>query len=133
MALGAQKRTVLQMIFRRGLLTAGTGLAIGLPIAYLLARLLASLIYGVAATDAATFVGIPLTLIAATTLAIYLPARRAMKIDPIVALGTSRRSPKKPAAPTKDESNTLDSAASLDESKRLPRQSESTFAYEGCS
>ncbi len=86
MALGAEKQTVLQMIFRRGLLTAGTGLAIGLPLAYLLARLMASLVYGVTATDAATFIGIPVTLIAATTLAIYLPARRAMKIDPIVAL-----------------------------------------------
>jgi putative ABC transport system permease protein len=86
MALGAQRQTVLQMIFRRGLLTAGTGLAIGLPLAYLLARLMASLVYGVTTTDAATFVGIPLILIASTTLAIYLPARRAMKIDPIVAL-----------------------------------------------
>jgi putative ABC transport system permease protein len=61
-------------------------LAVGLPLAYLLARLMASLIYGVTTTDAATFVGIPLILIASTTLAIYLPARRAMKIDPIVAL-----------------------------------------------
>jgi putative ABC transport system permease protein len=86
MALGAQRQTVLQMIFRRGLLTAGTGLAIGLPLAYLLARLMASLVYGVTTTDAATFVGIPLILIASTTLVIYLPARRAMKIDPIVAL-----------------------------------------------
>lgn len=86
MALGAQRQTVLQMIFRRGLLTAGTGLAIGLPLAYLLARLMASLVYGVTTTDAATFVGIPLILIASTTLAIYLPARRAMKIDPVVAL-----------------------------------------------
>ncbi len=86
MALGARKQTVLQMIFGRGLLTAGVGLAIGLPAAYLLARLLASLIYGVSATDAATFAGIPLILIASTALAIYLPARRAMKIDPIVAL-----------------------------------------------
>jgi putative ABC transport system permease protein len=86
MALGAERQTVLQMIFRRGLRTAGTGLAIGLPLAYLLSRLLASLIYGVTATDPATFVGIPLVLIASTTLAIYLPARRAMKINPIVAL-----------------------------------------------
>jgi len=48
--------------------------------------LLASLIYGVTATDPATFIGIPLALIAAVGLAIYLPARRAMNIDPIVAL-----------------------------------------------
>ncbi len=86
MALGARRQTVLQMIFGRGLLTTGVGLAIGLPLAYFLARLLASLVYGVSATDAATFIGIPLILIASTALAIYLPARRAMGIDPIVAL-----------------------------------------------
>ena len=86
MALGAQRQAVLRMIFRRGLLTAGTGLAIGLLFAYFLARLMASLIYGITPTDAATFVGIPLILLASTALAIYLPARRAMKIDPIVAL-----------------------------------------------
>jgi len=54
--------------------------------AYGFARLMASLIYGVTASDPVTFVGIPLTLIATAALAIYLPARRAMKIDPIVAL-----------------------------------------------
>jgi ABC-type antimicrobial peptide transport system permease subunit len=59
---------------------------VGLPIAYALARLMASLIYGVTATDPATFVGIPLALIGAAALAIYVPARRAMKIDPILAL-----------------------------------------------
>ncbi len=53
---------------------------------YGFARLIASLVYGVSATDPVTFVGIPLALLAATALAIYVPARRAMKIDPIVAL-----------------------------------------------
>jgi len=85
-ALGAPRGSILGAIFRRGLLVTGAGLAVGLPVAYLLARLLASLIYGVTATDPATFIGIPLALIAAAGLAIYLPARRAMKIDPIVAL-----------------------------------------------
>ena len=86
MALGAPRGSILKAIFRRGLLVTGAGLAAGLPVAYALARLLASLIYGVKATDPATFIGIPLALIAAAVLAIYLPARRAMKIDPIVAL-----------------------------------------------
>ncbi len=86
MALGAPQGNVLQMIFRRGLLTAVAGLLAGLPLAYAFARLMASLIYGVTATDPTTFVGIPLVLIAAAALAIYVPARRAMKIDPIVAL-----------------------------------------------
>ena len=86
MALGALPANVLQAIFRRGLLTAGLGLAIGLPIAYFLARLMASLIYGVSAGDATTFIAIPLALLAAAALAIYIPARRATKIDPVFAL-----------------------------------------------
>jgi len=85
-ALGASRGSILGAVFRRGLLVTGAGLAVGLPVAYGLARLLASLIFGVTATDAATFLGIPVALIAAAALAIYLPARRAIKIDPIVAL-----------------------------------------------
>jgi putative ABC transport system permease protein len=85
-ALGASGGSILRAVFRRGLLVTGVGLAVGLPVAYALARLLASLIFGVTATDPATFIGIPLALVAAAGLAIYLPARRAMKIDPIVAL-----------------------------------------------
>jgi putative ABC transport system permease protein len=86
MAMGASRGSVLAAIFRRGMLVTAAGLAVGLPVAYALARLLASLIYGVTATDPATFIGIPLALIAAVCLAIYVPARRAMNIDPIVAL-----------------------------------------------
>jgi putative ABC transport system permease protein len=84
--LGAERQTVLGMIFGRGMTTIGAGLAVGLPAAWAVARLMASLIYGVTANDAATFVAIPLALVAAAALAIYIPARRAMKIDPIVAL-----------------------------------------------
>jgi len=86
MALGSPRATVFGMLFRRGLLTAGAGLIAGLPIAYLFARLLASLIYGVDAADTATFTGIPAALVAAAAMAIYVPACRAMRIDPIVAL-----------------------------------------------
>ena len=86
MALGAQRDNVLRMVFRRGIATIVAGLAAGLPLAYALARLLASLIFGVKATDLPTFIGIPLALVAAAALAIYVPARRAMRIDPIVAL-----------------------------------------------
>ncbi len=86
MALGAQQANVLGMVFRHGLTVTGVGLAVGLVLAFGFARLIASLVYGVSATDPATFVGIPLSLLAATALAIYVPARRAMKIDPIVAL-----------------------------------------------
>ena len=86
MALGASRPGVLGMIFRRGLVTVGGGMAVGLAAAYAVARLLALLIFGVPATDAVTFLGIPLVLAAAAALAIYIPARRATGIDPIVAL-----------------------------------------------
>jgi putative ABC transport system permease protein len=86
MALGAPRENVLGMVFRRGMLTAATGLAAGLAAAFALAKLMASLVWGVTATDPATFIGIALALVAAAALAIYIPARRAMHIDPIVAL-----------------------------------------------
>jgi putative ABC transport system permease protein len=87
MALGSPRGNVLAMVFRRGLITTFIGLGAGIPVAYVLAtKLVASLIVGVTASDPITFVGIPLTLIATAVLAIYIPARRAMRIDPIVAL-----------------------------------------------
>jgi putative ABC transport system permease protein len=86
MALGAPRLLVLRNVFRRGMVTALAGLAVGLPIGYWLALVTQSLIYGVTARDSGTFVGIPLILLAATGLAILVPARRAMRIDPIVAL-----------------------------------------------
>jgi len=86
MALGAPRILVLRAIFRRGMLTALAGLAVGLPIGYGFALLTQSLIYGVTAKDPITFIGIPLILLAATAVAILVPARRAMSIDPIVAL-----------------------------------------------
>ena len=86
MALGAPRGHVLGAIFRRGMITALAGLAVGLPAAYWLSLLTQSLIYGVTAKDPLTFVGIPLLLLAATAAAILIPARRAMRIDPIVAL-----------------------------------------------
>ena len=85
-ALGASQGSVLSAIFRRGLLVTAAGLAVGLPIAYALARLMASLVFGVATYDPITFIGIPLTLLGAASLATYLPAWRATRIDPIVAL-----------------------------------------------
>jgi putative ABC transport system permease protein len=86
MALGAARQDVLGMIFRRGMTTVAAGLGVGLPLAWAFARLMSSLVFGVTASDPATFVGIPLALVAAAALAIYVPARRAMLIDPIMAL-----------------------------------------------
>lgn len=86
MAIGAQRYDVLAMIFRRGMLKIAFGLAIGLPLAWSLSRFLASVIYGVPASDKATFLAVPFALVFAAALAICIPARRAMKIEPIVAL-----------------------------------------------
>jgi putative ABC transport system permease protein len=86
MALGAERQSVLGMIFRRGMTTIAAGLILGLPIAWAFARLMASLIYGVTANDAVSFTAIPLALILAAAMAIYIPARRATRIDPIIAL-----------------------------------------------
>ena len=86
MALGAPRDYVLAMVFRRGLLTTAAGLAAGLAAAYGLAILMENLIMGVSAADPLTFIGVPLALLASATLAIFIPARRAMSIDPIVAL-----------------------------------------------
>ena len=86
LALGAARSNVLTMVFRRGMVTIGAGLAVGLPMAFGFARLMASLVFGVTANDPVTFVSIPLALILAAALAIWVPARRAMRIDPIVAL-----------------------------------------------
>ncbi|MGB7759009.1 MAG: ABC transporter permease [Bryobacteraceae bacterium] len=85
-ALGASRPSVLGMVFRRGMVTVIGGLAVGLIAAYAMARLLALLIFGVPASDLATFLGIPLVLLAAAALAIYIPARRATGIDPMTAL-----------------------------------------------
>jgi putative ABC transport system permease protein len=85
-ALGAERSPVLSLIFRRGMITALAGLAVGIVLAYGLASLMRSLVWGVTAGDPATFIGIPLVLIAAAALAIFIPAHRATRIDPLVAL-----------------------------------------------
>ncbi|MDD5544088.1 MAG: ABC transporter permease [Acidobacteriia bacterium] len=86
LALGAEPNQVLQWITRRGILLVGTGLTIGFAIAFMLARLLASLIFGVSATDPLVFVGFSLVLGAVGLLACFIPARRATRVDPMVAL-----------------------------------------------
>jgi putative ABC transport system permease protein len=86
MALGAPRDSVLGLVLRRGMLTTCMGLVVGLGLAYGLAMLLQHLIQGVGASDAVTFAGIPLMLLASAAIAILIPARRAMQIDPIVAL-----------------------------------------------
>jgi predicted permease len=86
MALGARSVDVLSMIVRQGMKLVGIGLGIGLTGAIALTHLMASLLYGISPTDPLTFVAISLLLSAVALLACYLPARRATKVDPSVAL-----------------------------------------------
>jgi putative ABC transport system permease protein len=85
-AIGAQPRQVLVLILRQGLLLTIVGVVIGLLAAVALTRLLSGLLFGVAAVDPPTFASISILLIAVSLVACYLPARRAMKIDPLLAL-----------------------------------------------
>jgi putative ABC transport system permease protein len=86
MALGAQMSDVLSLVVRRGLMLAGGGVALGLLAALALTRLISSLLFNVSATDPLTFVAIALLLGFVAFLACWIPARRATKVDPLIAL-----------------------------------------------
>jgi predicted permease len=86
MALGAQPRDVLRLVARRGLALTLAGIGIGLAAAVALTRLMSSLLFGVTPTDAVTFAAVAALLAAVALLASYLPARRATRVDPLVAL-----------------------------------------------
>jgi len=86
MSLGAQQGTIKKMIVRRGMVLAMIGVAIGLVAAVPLTRVTSSFLFNVSATDPATFVGISALIAGVTFLASYIPARRAAKVDPLVAL-----------------------------------------------
>lgn len=86
LAMGAQPRDVLRLVISRGILITAVGLLTGLPVAWGLAQLMASLIYGVSAGDLTTFVFITLLMGAITLVACYVPTRKAMSVDPIIAL-----------------------------------------------
>jgi predicted permease len=86
MALGAKSPEILQLILRQGLVLGVVGVAIGLAAALAATRLLSIVLYGISATDAITFLGISLFLLLVSLLASYIPARRATRVDPLVAL-----------------------------------------------
>jgi predicted permease len=86
LALGATRGTILQMILRQGLELAITGAALGLVGALIVSHLMAGLLYGVSPTDPLTFIGVTLVLTAAALAASYIPAMRAMRVDPLMAL-----------------------------------------------
>ena len=86
LTLGAQSRNILRMVLRQGLGLAIAGAAVGLVCALIVSHLMAGLLYGVRPTDPLTFAGVALLLIGVALLACYIPARRAIRVDPLVAL-----------------------------------------------
>jgi ABC-type antimicrobial peptide transport system permease subunit len=86
MALGAEITDVLGLVLRQGLVTAGVGIVVGVLASFELTHAVASLLFGVSSTDPVTFAGVAAMLLLAALMACYIPARRATKVDPMVAL-----------------------------------------------
>jgi ABC-type antimicrobial peptide transport system permease subunit len=86
MALGANRTDVLKLITRQGMRLAAVGLVLGFLLALALAQVLSSLLIGISGYDVTTFVVVPTLLTAVALVACYLPARRATKVDPLIAL-----------------------------------------------
>jgi putative ABC transport system permease protein len=86
LAIGANARNILALILGRGMALVGVGMAVGLIGAFALTRFLASMLYGVGANDPLTYVAVAAILCGVAFLASYIPARRAMRVDPMVAL-----------------------------------------------
>jgi putative ABC transport system permease protein len=86
MAMGAARGAVLRMVIGQGMTLAGMGLGIGLAVAFAITRLMASLLFGVSASDPPTFLGVIVILAGSALLACWLPALRATRVDPMVAL-----------------------------------------------
>jgi predicted permease len=86
LALGAQSRNILRMVLRQGLRLAIAGTAVGIVSALIVSHLMAGVLYGVKPTDPVTFMGVAVVFIAVALLACYVPARRAIRVDPLAAL-----------------------------------------------
>jgi ABC-type antimicrobial peptide transport system permease subunit len=86
MTLGAEPRDVFGLVLRQGAILAFFGIVIGLAASFALTRALSSTLFGVSATDPLTFAAVAILLLFVALFACYIPARRAMRVDPIVAL-----------------------------------------------
>jgi putative ABC transport system permease protein len=86
LALGARPASMAQSVVSQGVRHAAAGIALGLPAAFLLSRVMSSMVFGITTRDPLTFVALPILVVAVTSLACYLPARRAARVDPVVAI-----------------------------------------------
>jgi putative ABC transport system permease protein len=86
MALGARRRDIVKMVVKQGVALAAGGVGMGILASVLLTRLMAALLYGVSATDLVTFVAISVLLTLVAVVASFIPARRATRVDPMIAL-----------------------------------------------
>ncbi|HET9530565.1 MAG TPA: ABC transporter permease [Blastocatellia bacterium] len=86
MALGARVSDVVMMVLKQGIMLTSIGIALGLGAAFVLTRLMTGLLYGVSSTDLVTFVGVVVFLVVIALLACYIPARRAARVEPVLAL-----------------------------------------------
>jgi putative ABC transport system permease protein len=86
MALGADRKQIMRLVVGRGLVVGIVGIGIGVPAAFAVTRLMRNLLFGITAFDPVVFVGVPLLLLLIAALASYVPARKAMRVDPMVAL-----------------------------------------------
>jgi ABC-type antimicrobial peptide transport system permease subunit len=86
MALGARRESILSLVFQQAMALGLIGIAMGLAGAFCLTRLMSTLLFGVSAADPITYIGVVALLMLATLAACYFPARRAMRVDPMVAL-----------------------------------------------
>ncbi len=86
MAFGADEKNIVRLVVGRGMVLGCAGVGVGIVAAFVSTRMVSSLLYGVSALDPITFLGIPLLLVGVTVVASYVPARRAMRVDPVEAL-----------------------------------------------
>lgn len=86
MALGAQHRDVLKMVLGQGLMLVGIGLVVGLGMSMALTRFMRNLLFQIGVVDPVTFISVSAVLVGVAMIACYIPARRATKVDPLIAL-----------------------------------------------